>query len=100
MSEQSFIRQGWQCPKCQSILSPDTTYCIFCAQAPKATVDYIPYKPWPYNPLFGPLYTSGGSISCSNNNQTNSSITYGRPQDISTPTMQEQMAEFWEESSD
>lgn len=80
MSEQSSIRQGWQCPKCRSILSPDTTYCIFCAQAPKVTVDYIPYNPynpWPYSPLFGPLYTSGSSTSVnySNNDQGNSSIT-------------------------
>lgn len=24
------IRQGWQCPKCGRILSPDTTFCPFC----------------------------------------------------------------------
>ena len=24
------FRQGWQCPKCGAILSPDKEYCPFC----------------------------------------------------------------------
>ena len=27
-----FVRQGWQCPKCGAILSPDTSFCPFCTR--------------------------------------------------------------------
>ena len=30
--EESIIRQGWQCPKCGAILSPDKEYCPFCTE--------------------------------------------------------------------
>lgn len=26
------VRQGWQCPKCGAILSPDKEYCPFCTE--------------------------------------------------------------------
>lgn len=27
-----WVRQGWQCPKCGAVLSPDTPFCIFCSR--------------------------------------------------------------------
>ena len=30
--KESIIRQGWQCPKCGAILSPDKEYCPFCTE--------------------------------------------------------------------
>lgn len=26
----NFVAQGWQCPKCERILAPTQTYCLFC----------------------------------------------------------------------
>lgn len=31
-SNHGWVRQGWQCPKCGAILSPDTTFCPFCSR--------------------------------------------------------------------
>ena len=25
-----FIQQGWQCPVCKRVMSPNTSYCVFC----------------------------------------------------------------------
>lgn len=27
---QQFYKQGWVCPKCGSVMSPDQPYCLFC----------------------------------------------------------------------
>ena len=32
------IRQGWQCPKCGSIISPDKDYCPFCSNSLRCTI--------------------------------------------------------------
>lgn len=34
-----YIRQGWQCPKCGRILSPDTTFCPFCSGGSSYTIN-------------------------------------------------------------
>lgn len=31
-SNHGWVRQGWQCPKCGAILSPDTPFCPFCSR--------------------------------------------------------------------
>lgn len=31
-------RQGWICPKCGRVMSPDTLYCLFCSKGVKTTV--------------------------------------------------------------
>ena len=31
-SNLGWTRQGWQCPKCGAILSPDTPFCLFCSR--------------------------------------------------------------------
>ena len=28
--ELSFYKQGWVCPKCGGVMSPDQPYCLFC----------------------------------------------------------------------
>ena len=28
--ENLFISQGWQCPVCKRVMSPFTSYCLFC----------------------------------------------------------------------
>lgn len=33
------IRQGWQCPKCGSILSPDKDHCPFCSGGSSYTIN-------------------------------------------------------------
>lgn len=43
-----FIREGWICPKCKTILNPSTNFCPFCndkrvVYATKATPEWI-YK--------------------------------------------------------
>ena len=30
MNDNYFIRQGWQCPICERVYSPDTYICIYC----------------------------------------------------------------------
>lgn len=30
MIYENFIRQGWQCPICQTVYSPDTPVCFYC----------------------------------------------------------------------
>lgn len=30
MNENYFIRQGWECPKCGRVYSPDTAMCLYC----------------------------------------------------------------------
>ena len=31
-SNHGFVQQGWQCPKCGTILSPSTSFCPFCSR--------------------------------------------------------------------
>lgn len=31
-SNHGWVRQGWQCPKCGAILSPNTPFCPFCSR--------------------------------------------------------------------
>jgi transcription elongation factor Elf1 len=31
-SNNGFVQQGWQCPKCGAILSPSTSFCPFCSR--------------------------------------------------------------------
>lgn len=31
-------RQGWVCPKCGRVMSPDTPFCLFCSKEIKTTV--------------------------------------------------------------
>ena len=31
--DNTFISQGWQCPKCGNIMSPFTPYCLFCSKS-------------------------------------------------------------------
>lgn len=38
ISDQVFIRQGWQCPRCGTILSPDMSWCPFCSGPHRSTV--------------------------------------------------------------
>ena len=38
VSPSSNIRQGWQCPKCGSILSPDKDHCPFCSSGSSYTI--------------------------------------------------------------
>lgn len=39
-SESSVIRQGWQCPVCRRVYSPDTVMCLKCGDAETITVTY------------------------------------------------------------
>jgi uncharacterized OB-fold protein len=32
------IRQGWQCPVCEHVYSPDTAVCFYCPLHPKSAV--------------------------------------------------------------
>lgn len=65
--------QGWQCPKCERCLSPDTKTCPFCP----AKVEWVPivnYQGWfcstcncwvPYgesHPFHGFIYTYPGTL--------------------------------------
>lgn len=34
----TFARQGWECPKCGAVLSPDTAFCPFCTPVINNTV--------------------------------------------------------------
>ena len=34
------IKQGWQCPKCDRILSPYTEYCKFCIHSGNPTISF------------------------------------------------------------
>jgi hypothetical protein len=101
MEEKSTIRQGWQCPKCQSIMSPDTNHCVFCISLPKTIVVYPLYDnymiqpPAPYNPLFGPLYSS---VSFSTNDTIDSSITKSYLENLTTLTAKSEIEKFWEDS--
>lgn len=35
------IRQGWECPKCGRILSPDSTFCPFCVPVPSTVITSV-----------------------------------------------------------
>lgn len=41
MSNFDFIPQGWECPKCKRVYSPNTSMCMACPQYPvtKTTTD-------------------------------------------------------------
>ena len=39
-SESSMVRQGWQCPVCHRVYSPDTVMCLHCGDAEAVTVTY------------------------------------------------------------
>lgn len=34
-----FYREGWVCPKCGAVMSPDTMYCIYCT--PKENITFV-----------------------------------------------------------
>ena len=100
MEEKSTIRQGWQCPKCQSIMSPDTNHCVFCISVSKTTVTYPSYDnsiiqpSVPYNPLFGPLYSSS---SFSTTGTVDSSIIKSHLKNLTILTKQSEIEKFWED---
>lgn len=37
-NDTTFGRQGWICPKCGAVLSPDTTFCPFCTPVINNTI--------------------------------------------------------------
>lgn len=47
------IRQGWQCPKCGSIISPDKDYCPFCSNDLNYTITCEIYDRVPANTTRG-----------------------------------------------
>lgn len=100
MEEKSTIRQGWQCPECQGIMSPDTNHCIFCIPVPKITVASPPYDNFiiqpsvPYNPLFGPLYSS---LSFSIKDTVDSSIIKSYLENLITLIERSEIEKFQED---
>ena len=46
--------QGWICPRCGKVFSPDTEECSYC----NAEKDWSPWQPWypPYIPPYNPPY--------------------------------------------
>lgn len=37
LNDPKFIRQGWECPKCGRVYSPDTSMCMYCGQKDQNT---------------------------------------------------------------
>ena len=42
MDEQNLIRQGWQCPICHRVYSPDTPMCYYCGNETIMTSSTMP----------------------------------------------------------
>ena len=57
-------RQGWICPKCGRVMSPDTPFCLFCSNEVKTTV----------------TTNTGGAGGCSPNDTTTVQRPYLRQQ--------------------
>ncbi len=40
-NEKQFIQQGWECPKCGAILSPQQHYCPFCSPSEYGRTNWL-----------------------------------------------------------
>lgn len=43
-----FIQQGWECPKCHRIYSPNQSFCLYCSDRRVTYASNTPMAEWIY----------------------------------------------------